>query len=126
MKVAVTGATGTLGRALVEYYESHRNRADELYPSERRFLPWLAARADSVLDVGCGTGGFSAYTVVRFHGGSTGHVTDSSHTAIKVIVPSNAQSGPITVSTSGGTATSAGSFTFIVTPNFSLSVAPAG
>jgi SAM-dependent methyltransferase len=45
---------------LVEFYGSHRNRLDELYPSERRFLPWLAAQAESVLDVGCGAGGFSA------------------------------------------------------------------
>jgi SAM-dependent methyltransferase len=45
---------------LVEYYGSHRNRADELYPSERRFLPWLAADARSLVDVGCGAGGFSA------------------------------------------------------------------
>jgi SAM-dependent methyltransferase len=45
---------------LIEYYATHRNRAEELYPSERRFLPWLAARVDSVLDVGCGAGGFSA------------------------------------------------------------------
>jgi SAM-dependent methyltransferase len=43
---------------LVEYYAAHRNRPEELYPSERRFLPWLAARAQSVLDVGCGAGGF--------------------------------------------------------------------
>jgi SAM-dependent methyltransferase len=44
---------------LVDYYASHRNRPEELYPSERRFLPWLAAQARSVLDVGCGAGGFS-------------------------------------------------------------------
>ena len=45
---------------LVEYYSSHRNSADDLYPSERRFLPSLAAEARSVLDVGCGAGGFAA------------------------------------------------------------------
>lgn len=45
---------------LVAYYESHRSRPEELYPSERRFLPWLATRAGSVLDVGCGAGGLSA------------------------------------------------------------------
>ena len=44
---------------LVEYYSSHRTTADELYPSERRFLPWLAREAQTVLDVGCGAGGFA-------------------------------------------------------------------
>lgn len=44
---------------LVAYYETHRSRLSDLYPSERRFLPWLAAAADSVLDVGCGAGGFA-------------------------------------------------------------------
>ena len=44
---------------LVEYYANHRGRPEELYPSERRFLPWLAAHAASVLDVGCGAGGFA-------------------------------------------------------------------
>ncbi len=44
---------------LVTYYETHRNRLSDLYPSERRFLPWLASTADSVLDVGCGAGGFA-------------------------------------------------------------------
>jgi SAM-dependent methyltransferase len=44
---------------LVAYYETHRNALSDLYPSERRFLPWLASAADSVLDVGCGAGGFA-------------------------------------------------------------------
>jgi len=57
----LTGADGWADHPdLVEYYGSHRNRADELYPSERRFLPWLAAGAESIVDVGCGAGGFSA------------------------------------------------------------------
>lgn len=45
---------------LVEFYSSQRNTPDDLYPSERRFLPWLAGEADTVLDVGCGAGGFAA------------------------------------------------------------------
>ncbi len=44
---------------LVDFYSTHRRRPEELYPSEKRFLPWLAARCKSVLDTGCGTGGFS-------------------------------------------------------------------
>lgn len=43
---------------LVKFYESHRHRPEDLYDSERRFLPWLAGQAESVLDVGCATGGF--------------------------------------------------------------------
>jgi SAM-dependent methyltransferase len=43
---------------LVTFYESHRDRPDDLYPSERRFLPWLARQSRSVLDVGCALGGF--------------------------------------------------------------------
>ena len=38
---------------------THRDRSGRLYPSERRFLPWLASTAASVLDVGCGAGGFA-------------------------------------------------------------------
>jgi SAM-dependent methyltransferase len=44
---------------LVDFYTSHRSAPDELYPSERRFLPWLASEATSVLDVGCAAGGFA-------------------------------------------------------------------
>lgn len=42
----------------VAFYTAHRNRPEDLYPSERRFLPWLATQAATVLDVGCGAGGF--------------------------------------------------------------------
>jgi SAM-dependent methyltransferase len=43
---------------LVAYYEDHRDSPEDLYPSEARFLPWLARSAQSVLDVGCAAGGF--------------------------------------------------------------------
>ena len=44
---------------LVEFFTSGRCRPQDLYPSERRFLPWLAGRARTVLDVGCAAGGFA-------------------------------------------------------------------
>jgi len=44
---------------LVAFFSASRNRPDDLYPSERRFLPWLASQAGEVLDVGCAAGGFS-------------------------------------------------------------------
>ena len=43
---------------LVEYYARHRGGPEDLYPSEARFLPELARSVQSVLDVGCGAGGF--------------------------------------------------------------------
>jgi SAM-dependent methyltransferase len=44
---------------LVDFYATHRNRPEDLYASEARFLPWLARQAGSVLDTGCAVGGFS-------------------------------------------------------------------
>jgi hypothetical protein len=44
--------------ALVEFFTTNRTRVADLYVSERRFLPWLARDADTVLDVGCAAGGF--------------------------------------------------------------------
>jgi len=45
---------------LVEFYSEHRSRPEHLYPSEAHFLPALATGARTVLDVGCGAGGFAA------------------------------------------------------------------
>jgi SAM-dependent methyltransferase len=41
------------------FYQSHRNSAADLYRSELFFLPDVASRVDSMLDVGCAAGGFS-------------------------------------------------------------------
>jgi SAM-dependent methyltransferase len=41
------------------FYRSHRNSPDDLYPSERAFLPDVLPRVRSMLDVGCAAGGFS-------------------------------------------------------------------
>jgi SAM-dependent methyltransferase len=43
---------------LVDFFVSHRNSPEDLYASERHFLPALATGAESVLDVGCAAGGF--------------------------------------------------------------------
>ncbi|MEA2494995.1 MAG: hypothetical protein QOJ29_2906 [Thermoleophilaceae bacterium] len=45
---------------LVAFYTTHRHRPDDLYPSERRFVPWLARQSQTLLDVGCAAGGFMA------------------------------------------------------------------
>lgn len=45
---------------LVAFYTQNRNQPDDLYESEKRFLPALAIRSASVLDVGCAAGGFAA------------------------------------------------------------------
>ena len=44
----------------LEYYRRHRQTADDLYPSEKLFLPDVVRQVDSMLDVGCAAGGFSA------------------------------------------------------------------
>ncbi|WKZ36500.1 MAG: class I SAM-dependent methyltransferase [Anaerolineales bacterium] len=43
----------------LEFYRSHRNTKDDLYESEKFFLPAVLQEVNSVLDVGCAAGGFS-------------------------------------------------------------------
>jgi SAM-dependent methyltransferase len=42
-----------------KFFSASRNSPEDLYPSERRFLPELVAQVRTVLDVGCAAGGFS-------------------------------------------------------------------
>lgn len=41
------------------FFQTHRQNPDDLYPSERFFLPELLPQVSSVLDVGSAAGGFS-------------------------------------------------------------------
>ena len=43
----------------IEFFQNHRSRTEELYPSEWFFLPEVVRRSASCLDVGCAAGGFS-------------------------------------------------------------------
>jgi len=43
----------------VKYYLKNRGKIEDLYDSEKRFLPGAVKNAESVLDIGCATGGFS-------------------------------------------------------------------
>jgi len=43
----------------LDYYRRHRQSPEDLYPSERFFLPDVLRQVDSMLDVGCAAGGFS-------------------------------------------------------------------
>lgn len=43
----------------IEFYKDHRSATEELYESEKVFLPVILKRVSSVLDVGCAAGGFS-------------------------------------------------------------------
>jgi SAM-dependent methyltransferase len=44
----------------LEFYRRHRQTPDDLYPSERFFLPAVVPQVASMVDVGCAAGGFSA------------------------------------------------------------------
>ncbi len=43
----------------LDFFSTHRSSAEDLYPSERKFLPQAVAAAGGVLDVGCACGGFA-------------------------------------------------------------------
>ena len=47
----------------VDKYRETRNRPEELFPSEQRFLPRVLRPGMSVLDIGCACGGF--YNILR-------------------------------------------------------------
>jgi SAM-dependent methyltransferase len=44
----------------IAFFRDNRSRPEDLYPSERIFLPGVVQSARSVLDVGCACGGFAA------------------------------------------------------------------
>lgn len=44
----------------VDFFTRERRTTDDLYPSEKIFLPDAVERASSVLDVGCACGGFAS------------------------------------------------------------------
>ena len=67
---------------------------------------------------------FTGATTVGFNGTSAAFTVDSD-TQITAVVPVGATSGPVSVTTPGGTATSSAGFT-VTTPDFSLSATPAG
>ena len=43
----------------LEFFQTHRQRPEDLYPSEKFFLPGVLPQVQSVLDIGCAAGGFS-------------------------------------------------------------------
>ena len=44
---------------MLEFFSDSRRLPEDLYPSELRFLPWLASESKTVLDVGCAVGGLA-------------------------------------------------------------------
>ena len=45
-------------KSSLNYWKNHRNKLDDLYPSERYFLYPILKSTKSVLDVGCAAGGY--------------------------------------------------------------------
>jgi hypothetical protein len=58
---------------------------------------------------------FTGATSVKFNGLNAASFTVTSATSIQATVPAGASTGPLSVTTTGGTATSAGSFTVTAT-----------
>src|SRR5207244_6180821 len=72
---------------------------------------------------------FTGVTAVTFNGTSATTFTVTSTTAIQATVPGGATTGPLSVATAGGTATSASNFTVLVPPTitgFAPTSGPAG
>ena len=90
-------------------------------PTVASIFPTSGVVGSQVTVTGAGLMGASAVT---FNGTPAPAFTVVSDTAITVIVPVGATAGPIAVTTPGGTAASAGSFTVVSAAEITLKVAP--
>ncbi len=92
-------------------------------PTVTSFSPTSGSVATSVALTGTNFGGATA---VKFNGTSAVSYTVNSATSITATVPSGATTGPVSVTTSAGTGTSASNFTVLTCYTLTTSVAPAG
>jgi len=84
-------------------------------PAISGFDPTSGSAGTSVTITGSNFSASTTGNTVRFNG-IVAQVTSATSSSLAVTVPAGATSGPITVSTAGGTATSSGSFTVTVFP----------
>jgi hypothetical protein len=114
--VTIPGTPSSLARIKVEAVgniffnispQFQINGAQDLVPAISSFSPGTGATNTAVTINGTN---FISPSAVRFNGVAA-NFTVNSTTQIVASVPNGATSGPITVTTEGGTATSAGSFT---------------
>ncbi len=90
-------------------------------PSISSFTPTSGREGASVTITGTN---FLQVASVAFNGVSAPGFAVNSSTSITVNVPTGASTGPISVTTTGGTATSTGSFVVLATQDFSLTATP--
>ena len=95
-------------------------------PSITSFSPTSGAIGTTVTITGTSFHTVASENTVKFNG-TTAIITSVNSTGTQIVttVPQGATTGPITVTTSVGTATSATNFTVTLSQNFSLSAAPA-
>jgi len=92
-------------------------------PAITSFLPSSGKVGDSVIITGTHLTGATA---VKFNGTAATPFAPTSDTTIAAVVPSGVTTGTISVTTPGGSATSAGSFTLVPGPGITTIAPPSG
>ena len=90
-------------------------------PTISSFTPTNARLGTTVTVTGTN---FVNVSAVTFNGAAATNVTVQSVTTLTAVVPAGATTGPIAVTTPGGTATTTGHFVVLPTPDFQIGAAP--
>jgi HlyD family secretion protein/Putative peptidoglycan binding domain len=117
---AGAAAPVTVDRAIIADATPTSTPTSAPTPTITALVPTAGPVGSAVTLIG---GGFTGATAVTF-GGRGARFTVNSDTQITAIVPSGARSGPLSVTTPGGLATSAASFTVKPTPSRSGTPTP--